>query len=139
MPIYSAINLCDRSWGTREQSNGDDEGLWGWRKYPLKLWKKVSASVLSKCCKSRQEVTESLVESEEGGRESVAQSIASDSVTDVSLNLDDKRDYYYYTGASQMDEGAMKWLRQYKSEVTICDLPILYIDLIDIFHLTEIC
>ena len=63
----------------------------------------------------------------------MAQSIASDSVSDVSLNLVDQRDYYYYTGASQMDEGAMKWLRQYKSEVTICDLPILYTDLIDFF------
>ena len=46
--IYSAANLCDRSWGTREQnSGGTDEGLWGWRVYFIKAWRAVASSW---CC-----------------------------------------------------------------------------------------
>lgn len=45
--IYSAVNLCDRSWGTREQSLGEDEGLWGWRVYFIQAWKMVMSSW---CC-----------------------------------------------------------------------------------------
>ena len=36
--IYSAANVCDRSWGTREQSSGEDEGIWGWKKHLVKGW-----------------------------------------------------------------------------------------------------
>ena len=45
--IYSAANLCDRSWGTREHSTGADEGLWGWRRYIIKAWNKL---ILMWCC-----------------------------------------------------------------------------------------
>lgn len=81
------------------------------------LWKKVSTCLLSKCCKSRNEEVESLIENDEAERES--RSVAeSDSVYgDISLSLENQRDYYYYTESPQMEESAMKWLRQYKSEV----------------------
>ena len=55
-----------------------------------------------------------------GGRESTVRSSAVDSESIVSLNLEDQKDYYYYyTESPQMDEAAMKWLRQQKSEVRI--------------------
>jgi hypothetical protein len=41
--IYSAANLCDRSWGTREQVSGEDEGLWGWRVYIIQAWKVITS------------------------------------------------------------------------------------------------
>ena len=49
--IYSAANLCDRSWGTREQSSGEDEGLWGWRVYFIRAWRKLTSLwCCVKCC-----------------------------------------------------------------------------------------
>ena len=49
--IYSAANLCDRSWGTREQSSGEDEGLWGWRVYFIHAWRKLTSLwCCVKCC-----------------------------------------------------------------------------------------
>ena len=45
--IYSAANVCDRSWGTREQSSGEDEGIWGWKKHLVKGWNLLS---YSRCC-----------------------------------------------------------------------------------------
>lgn len=84
------------------------------------IWTKLSTCLLSKCCKSRSEVV-NLLETEEAGRDSVAQrSVAeSDSLYgDVSLNLGDQKDYYYYyNDTPQMEECALKWLKQYKSEV----------------------
>ncbi len=54
--IYSAANLCDRSWGTREQNSGADEGLWGWRVYLLKAWRVITSSwCCVHCCFSRQD------------------------------------------------------------------------------------
>ena len=47
--IYSAANLCDRSWGTREKSTKSDEGLWGWRVYIIKAWKVITSA---RCCTS---------------------------------------------------------------------------------------
>ena len=152
LPIYSAVNLCDRSWGTREQNNGEDEGLWGWRKYPIMLWKKISTCLLTiKCCKSKQSM-ESLLESEEsaaplladgnsevtGGRDSSVRNSVAESDSVISLSLEDQKDYYYYyTESPQMDEGAMKWLRQHKSEVRTLKFQ-LNIYLNDFFFL-EIC
>jgi hypothetical protein len=45
--IYSAANLCDRSWGTREQGSREDEGLWGWRVYITQAWKGMTST---RCC-----------------------------------------------------------------------------------------
>lgn len=59
-----------------------------------------------------------------GGRESTVRSSAVDSESIVSLNFEDQKDYYYYyTDSQQMDEAAMKWLRQQKSEVRTLNLP----------------
>lgn len=127
LPIYSAVNLCDRSWGTREQNSGEDEGLWGWRKYPLMVWRKFSTCFLSKCLRPKQE--EEVEESGEDvdGHDSALKrrSVAdSDSLSgDVSLNLEDPKDYYYYQDSPQMDEGAIRWLRHHKSEVS-CVLKV---------------
>lgn len=53
--IYSAVNLCDRSWGTREQGSGEDEGLWGWRVYFFKAWDVVTSSwYCVRCCFKRE-------------------------------------------------------------------------------------
>lgn len=123
LPIYSAVNLCDRSWGTREQHNGEDEGLWGWRKYPIMLWKKFSSCFLSKCLRLKPAAEEEkLIEEDTAGRDSAlhTRSLAeSDTISvDISLNLEDPKEYYYYYQDSpQMDEDALRWLRQHKSEV----------------------
>ena len=122
LPIYSAVNLCDRSWGTREQSNGEDEGVWGWRKYPIMAWKKFSTCFLSNCLKTKHEdglvalTQEDAVDTDsEMTRRSVAESDS------LSLNLEDPKDYYYYyQDTPQMEEDAMRWLRQQKSEVSFC-------------------
>jgi hypothetical protein len=60
--IYSAANLCDRSWGTREQGSGEDEGLWGWRVYITQAWKVVTSTWCCVRCLSR-----STKETAEGG------------------------------------------------------------------------
>ncbi len=92
------------------------------------LWKKLlSCYHTIKCCQSNQE------ESEESaapllpdggssvttrGRDSTVRNSVAESDSIVSLSLEDQKDYYYYYSEyPQMDERAMKWLKQHKSEV----------------------
>lgn len=92
------------------------------------LWKKISPCLLTfKCCKHKNEEVESLVVSEEpAGHESRSVTESDSLYGDVSLNLEDQRDdYYYYTETPQMEECAMKWLRQYKSEVSALSLWLI--------------
>ena len=58
-------------------------------------------------------MVESLIESEEPGQESRSVTESDSLYGDVSLNLEDQRDdYYYHTEAPQMEECAMKRQRQ---------------------------
>ena len=94
-------------------------------------WKKLR-SLLTKCCKSKRMLNVGEEEAEESaapllpggnlehsvGRDSTVRNSVAESDSISSLSLEDQKDYYYYyTESPQMDERAMKWLKQHKSEV----------------------
>lgn len=120
LPIYSAANLCDRSWGTREQNNGEDEGMWGWRKYPIRFWQALLGYVNNRVKKS-DEVEESrllLREGSEFDNESRRGPLDIESLYgDMALSVDEQKDQYNCSDLCQMDQDAMDWLRQLKAEV----------------------
>lgn len=117
--------MSDRSWGTREQSTGEDEGLWGWRKYPIIAWDKFSSFVYSRCCKKKgedrpedEQATETSKLPVDSETVSVYSGFSGIS-TDLTLADDPNSEYnHIYQEPTPLNEDALKWLRENKSEVS---------------------